>query len=687
MPNMLSQETSPYLLQHADNPVDWYPWSEESLQLARHSQKPILLSIGYSACHWCHVMAHESFEDEATAELMNDLFVNIKVDREERPDLDKIYQSAHYLIARRPGGWPLTVFLDADRHTPIFAGTYFPREQFKELLRRVDVFARDHKEDIETQGDAITQALASLDPAARAGGDNSLDASPVRLARQQLEASFDSEFGGFGAAPKFPHPTHIETLLTAWRDTAESKEPDLQALYMATFTLTRMANGGLYDQIGGGFFRYSVDRHWAIPHFEKMLYDNAALLAIYCEAHAATGEPYFARIAAETADWVIRDMQDPAGGYYSTLDADSEGREGVFYLWTPEQMIEVLTPDESEIARQHYGLDFEPNFEGQAWHAFAAVPIDDVDTALAPSAAAAALESARAKLLATRDARIWPGRDEKVLASWNGLMIKAMATAARVLERRDLAESAEAAAQFVKREMWKDGRLLASHKDDRARFAAYLDDYAFMADGLIELLRCRWNSEDLKFACELADVLLEYFEDPNGGFFFTAKDHETLIHRPKPFSDEATPSGNGIAAQVLLRLGHLLGETRYLDAAGRVLQAAWPALEEHPHAHGSLLNALQSMLVEPETIVIRGDEGELATWRRYVNAGFNPRRISFAIPNGTDDLPDALAARSARGEAVAYVCRGTVCSEPITTLEGLATVLGRAESQKSSLAK
>jgi uncharacterized protein YyaL (SSP411 family) len=509
----------------------------------------------------------------------------------------------------------------------------------------------------------------------------------VRLARQQLEASFDSEFGGFGAAPKFPHPTHIETLLTAWRDTAESKEPDLQALYMATFTLTRMANGGLYDQIGGGFFRYSVDRHWAIPHFEKMLYDNAALLAIYCEAHAATGEPYFARIAAETADWVIRDMQDPAGGYYSTLDADSEGREGLFYLWTPEQMIEVLTPDESEIARQHYGLDFEPNFEGQAWHAFAAVPIDDLDTALAPSAAAAALESARAKLLATRDARIWPGRDEKVLASWNGLMIKAMATAARVLERRDLAESAEAAAQFVKREMWKDGRLLASHKDDRARFAAYLDDYAFMADGLIELLRCRWNSEDLKFACELADVLLEYFEDPNGGFFFTAKDHETLIHRPKPFSDEATPSGNGIAAQVLLRLGHLLGETRYLDAAGRVLQAAWPALEEHPHAHGSLLNALQSMLVEPETIVIRGDEGELATWRRYVNAGSNPRRISFAIPNGTDDLPDALAARSARGEAVAYVCRGTVCSEPITTLEGLATVLGRAESQKSSLAK
>ena len=681
MSNNLSQETSPYLLQHADNPVDWHPWNEESLQLARRSKKPILLSIGYSACHWCHVMAHECFEDEATAELMNELFVNIKIDREERPDLDKIYQSAHYLIARRPGGWPLTVFLDAERHTPIFAGTYFPREPFKELLRRVNDFVRDHGDEIETQGDAIIQALASLDPTSRASADTTLDDAPAKLAREQLESSFDSEYGGFGAAPKFPHPTHIEALLTAWRATAETATPDLQALYMATFTLTRMANGGLYDQIGGGFFRYSVDSHWAIPHFEKMLYDNAALLTVYSEAHAATGEPYFARIASETADWVTRDMQDPAGGYYSTLDADSEGREGLFYLWTPEQMDDVLTAEESQVARQHYGLEFEANFEGEAWHAYAAVPIDDLDTSLAPSAAATALESARKKLLATRNARAWPGRDEKVLASWNGLMIKAMATAARVLERSDLAESAEAAARFVRQRMWQDGRLLASFKDGQARFPAYLDDYAFVADGLIELLRYRWHSEDLMFARELADVMLEYFEDEHGGFYFTAKDHETLIHRPKPFSDEATPSGNGIAAQVLLRLGHLLGETRYIEAAERVLRAAWPALEDHPHAHGSLLDALQSILHEPETLVLRGEDAELPKWWRYVNAGFNPQRIAFAIPNDATDLPEALAARSTRGAAVAYVCRGTVCSEPITSLEDLATALGTAESE------
>ena len=676
--NKLATETSPYLLQHADNPVDWRAWNEEALQFARDENKPILLSIGYSACHWCHVMAHECFEDDETARLMNELFVNIKVDREERPDLDKIYQSAHQLISRSTGGWPLTVFLTAEEHLPIFTGTYFPREHFKELIRRVDEFSRSHNAEIKNQGKILQDVLASLDPATRNNGAAEFSGEPLQLARQQFEESFDAEYGGFGGAPKFPHPTNIEALLSTWRATAVTKTPDLHALYMATLTLMRMAMGGLYDQLGGGFFRYSVDNRWAIPHFEKMLYDNAALLGIYSDGHAATGESYFSRIASETADWIIRDMQDKGGGYYATLDADSEGEEGRFYLWSPEQFNALLTDEEAAVAREHYGLDLDANFEGTAWHLHAITSIDDLSGGLSPALAEETLRSARGKLLASRNTRVWPGRDEKILVSWNGLMIKSMAKAARVLGRDDLAESATRAVEFIHTELWRDGRLLASFKDQRARFTAYLDDYAFLADGLIELLRYRWRSEYLTFACDLIDVLLTRFEDPNGGFFFTADDHETLIHRPKPFSDEATPSGTGIATQVMLQLGHLLGETRYIDAAERALRTAWPLLQEHPQAHGALLQALRGVMSPPEIIVMRGDPGALADWQRYVSAGYNPGRTSYLIPNEIEDLPRLLKTRVPRGEAVAYVCQGTECRAPITTLEELAAVLGPA---------
>jgi len=676
MANKLAKETSPYLLQHADNPVDWFAWNDEALQLARQKNRPILLSIGYSACHWCHVMAHECFEDEDTAKLMNRLFVNIKVDREERPDLDKIYQSAHYLISRSPGGWPLTVFLTADGHLPIFTGTYFPRKVFTDVLTRVESFSRTHDDDIRSQGKILQDVLANLDPSARAGDSAQLTEKPIRLARQQLEASFDSEYGGFGAAPKFPHPTHIESLLSTWRATAEADNPDLHALYMATLSLSRMATGGLYDQLGGGFYRYSVDQHWAIPHFEKMLYDNAALLTVYSDGYAATGEPLFGRIVSETADWISRDMQDPEGGYYATLDADSEGEEGRFYLWTRDQFDHLLTAQESAVAREHYGLDLDANFEGEAWHLHAAVPIDDLSTVTSQSRAQETLDSAREKLLTSRETRVWPGRDEKILVSWNGLTIKAMARAARVMGRNDLAESACRSADFIHAQLWLDERLLASFKDQRARFPAYLDDYAFLADGLVELLRYRWRSEYLVFACQLLDVLLARFEDPNGGFFFTADDHETLIHRPKPFSDDATPSGNGIAAQVLLQLGHLLGETRYIDAAERTLRAAWPALEEHPQAHGTLLQALRGFLVPPEVIVIRGDPGALADWQRYISAGYNPGRTSFVIPTDAEQLPGLLAERAPQGDGVAYICQGMTCRAPVTSLEELAATLG-----------
>jgi len=677
MSNRLAQETSPYLRQHAGNPVQWHPWDAQALELAATTNKPIVLSVGYSACHWCHVMAHECFEDEATAELMNQLFVNIKVDREERPDLDKIYQQAHQLIAQSPGGWPLTVFLTPDTHLPIFSGTYFPRPMFKQVLERVDEFYRTHGNDITNHGKALKAAFDRLTHTIGAA-EPALSAAPLELARVRLADSFDKEFGGFGQAPKFPHSTNIETLLDRWRATAGDASPNLSALYMATLTLTRMAEGGLYDQLGGGFFRYSVDDQWTIPHFEKMLYDNAALLSVYADAYAATGEPLFARIAAETADWVIRDMQDPNGGYYATLDADAEGVEGKFYLWTPDDFAAALEADENALAAQRFGLTQPPNFENHAWHLIAAAPIEALTSRASPATVTQVLDSARAKLLAVRSNRVWPGRDEKVIGAWNGLMIGAMAKAARILERDDLLDSAERALAFIKRELWSGGRLRATYMLGEARHAGYLDDYAFLAHGTLELLRARWNTAHLSFATELADTLLDQFEDGAGGFFFTAHDHEALIHRPKPFADEAVPAGNGIAAQVLLALGHLLGERRYIDAAERTLKAAWPALEEYPHAHGALLKGLAATL-EPHTIiVVRGPSTEITGWQRFLNAGYHPDRLTFAIGDDVGDLPGLLAERKSTGATVAYLCRGTTCDAPIDSLEILASRLGTA---------
>ena len=679
MPNELAHETSPYLLQHADNPVHWLPWNEASLALARDKDKPILLSIGYSACHWCHVMAHESFEDGPTARLMNALYINIKVDREERPDIDKIYQTAHQLATRSAGGWPLTVFLTPEQ-LPILTGTYFSRPVFQQVLTRVESFYRGNREQAHTRGDALRSALNSIDVAGDPAAE--LDPAPLDAARQRLGQTFDAQYGGFGGAPKFPHPNHVVTLLRAWRRTTavngrqhddEGRERDGEALHMATFTLARMARGGLYDHLAGGFFRYSVDQRWEIPHFEKMLYDNAELLAVLADAHAATGDAFFADVAEETADWVMSEMQDPEGGYYATLDADSEGEEGKFYLWTRDRARRVLDEDEYAVFGGLFGLTEPPNFEGREWH----LQVRNPDGKLSPDLPAGEstldiLDAARRKLLSVRDRRIRPGRDEKVLTGWNGLMIRAMARAARVLGRDGLADSATRAADFVRAHLWRDGRLLACYKDGRARFPAYLDDYAFLADGLLELLQVRWRSGDLALARDLADVMLARFADPRGGFFFTADDHEALIHRPKPLADEATPSGNGVAVRVLVCLGSLLGETRYLEAARRTLAAAWPMLERFPEAHGALLHSLELALEEPEAIIIRGrSAGAIRKWKLRVDTGFHPRRLNFAIPAGETGLPGALAERTPRGDIVAYVCRGTHCLAPVTRIEDL----------------
>jgi uncharacterized protein YyaL (SSP411 family) len=672
MRNRLSEETSPYLKQHADNPVHWQPWGPEALDEARQSRKPILLSVGYSACHWCHVMAHESFEDEATARLMNDLYVNIKVDREERPDLDKIYQTSHQLMTRQAGGWPLTVFLTPEQ-VPIFTGTYFPKERrygmpaFREVLVAVEQYYRDKADEIRERGASLVEALGAMQTA---GGDDfaELSRAPLAAARERRAATYDAEHGGFGGAPKFPHATQLELLLAFGR-----RDRDEQALTMVTHTLDCMAQRGLYDHLAGGFFRYSVDGAWSIPHFEKMLYDNAQLLGLYADAYTATGTPRYASVASATAEWIKRDMQAPTGGYYSTLDADSEHEEGKFYVWTPAEFDAVLAPDEAALAKRVFGLTGPPNFEGKHWHLYLAEEPQAAAAALGldVSSAGSLLEAARVKLLAAREKRVWPGRDEKLLVSWNGLMVAGMARAARALADPTLAESATRAVDFIRAELWRDGRLRATYKDGRARFAAYLDDYAFLAHGLIELNQARWRDADLALARELADVLLEHFEDRSGGFFFTADDHERLLVKPKPFVDEAVPAGNGIAARVLIALGHLLGEQRYLDAAERTVRAALHALESYPDAHATLLGALEELLAPPKLVVLRGTPDELEPWSTKLASTYEPHRLAFAIPNGAK-LDRLLAQRAPRERAVAYICEGMTCRAPVELADGVA---------------
>ena len=688
--NRLSQETSPYLKQHAHNPVDWYPWGAAALEKARAEHKPILLSVGYSACHWCHVMAHESFEDPATAAVMNDLFVNIKVDREERPDIDRIYQVAQQMLTQRSGGWPLTMFLTHDDQRPFFGGTYFPSEarfglpSFRDLLLRVAEYYRDHESDLRAQNAALMSAFNDLNPPA-GKADTQLTAAPLKASRALLAKTFDPHSGGFGGAPKFPHPRTLERLLRDWHASAHALEPDLHALYMATLTLRRMAEGGMNDQLGGGFARYSVDEHWMIPHFEKMIYDNAALLAVYADAAAATGDAFYARVAAETAAWVIRDMQAVESGYYSSYDADSEGHEGKFYVWSQDPVRQALTSDEYAAFAPRFGLDRAPNFEGQ-WHLHVFKPVEDIAASLGRTEqeVESLLDSARQKLLVLRNQRVWPGRDDKILTSWNALMIRGMAIAARVLDRADLEASATRALEFVRNTLWRDGRLLATYKDGRAHLNAYLDDYVYLADAILELQQVRFRADELAFARALLEVVLQHFADPDGGFFFTSDDHETLIHRTKSFGDEATPAGNGIAAFVLQRMGHLLGEPRYLAAAERTLQAAWPVLEKYPQAHTSLALALEETLNPPEMVILRGDAMTLETWRRDLARIYAPRRMVLAVPAGATDLPPALADKPPRETAVAYVCQGSVCSAPLASFSALAAHLRQAASSRSS---
>ncbi len=685
--NRLAEEMSPYLLQHAGNPVHWHPWDEQALAEARAADKPILLSVGYSACHWCHVMAHESFEDEATAAVMNEHFVSVKVDREERPDLDRVYQTAFNLLTRQTGGWPLTMFLDPHTLLPFFGGTYFPRTPrfnlpgFADLLLRVADGWEARRSDLEEQGQKLSDALSGLRPT-QVEATGIEDTKLLQQAVDQLASQFDRAEGGFGNAPKFPMPSTLDRVLRHWAHGARAGTPDRTALDIVTTTLTKIARGGIYDHVGGGFCRYATDRQWAVPHFEKMLYDNGPLLALYADILGLGPDPLFVGAVRETAAWMIRDMQHPDGGYFSSLDADSEGEEGKYYLWRRPEVKRLLTADEYLVVETLYGLDKPANFEGKwnlrrhdAWRAVVH------RLSLEPETADALLASAKAKLLAARDKRPPPGKDDKVLTSWNGLTIRGMAKAAVRLSEPAWLASAQRAVDFIRDRLWDGERLSATWRDGTARYSGYLDDYANLLAGLLALLQASWRAADARFARALADALLTHFQDADAGaFFLTAHDHEQLIHRPMPTMDEALPPGNGTAAHALLELGHLFGETRYLDAAYAALDGLRGSMERYPAGHCTLLNAVEANVHPPEQIVVRGPVDALGEWLEIAREGYRPWRSVYGIPYGEEGvLPGylpRLVSADTRAKVTAFVCSALVCSALIDSIEEFERAIG-----------
>lgn len=691
--NLLDNESSPYLLQHASNPVHWLAWNKTSLALAKQTNKPILLSIGYSACHWCHVMAHESFEDKQTADTMNDLFINIKVDKEERPDLDKIYQNTHSLLTERPGGWPLTVFLTPDTHMPIFAGTYFPPVQkhglpaFKSLLQHINDIWQSRKSDITQQSDSLQTTYQRIYETSKPA-DTDFNRITIDIARNQIEKQFDTVNGGFSGAPKFPHPSIMEFALRHWSHSKKSIQPDPRILHCAIYSLEKMANGGIFDHLSGGFCRYSTDKSWMIPHFEKMLYDNGPLLSLYSQAWKINSDPLFFNTACETADWVKREMQSAGGGYYSAQDADSEGDEGKFFVWSKDEITALLdtaitdtdiTAESIALFKTRFGLNLAANFEG-SWHLHGYVQ----QSALAKKHQLDETELneqfrlIRHYLFEHREKRIHPDTDTKILCSWNGLMIHGMSMAGRLLNKPEYTESSIQAAYFLKNHCWKEQQLFANYKDGKANLNAYLDDYAFLIYGLLELLQSQWDNELYIWTLELADKLLADFEDTNyGGFYFTSHHHEELIQRLKTFSDDAIPSGNAIAALALNRLGYLSGRQQYIDAAERCLKSSWAAINQTPISHCAQLNALNEYLTPPDILIIRNktsDQVEDENWSALTQPYYLPFTLVYNIP--ADQQPHSSLSEKVAGDTNrAYLCSGMQCHNPIENKAELQTYL------------
>jgi uncharacterized protein len=678
--NRLAAETSPYLLQHAHNPVDWYAWGPEALERARTENKPILLSIGYSACHWCHVMEKESFENEEIARLMNENFVNIKVDREERPDLDQIYMNAVQMMTGH-GGWPMTVFLTPEG-VPFYGGTYFPPEDrynmpgFPRVLIGVADAYRSKPDEVTQTAVAMLGELRRLGVARESTAGLSVDL--LDEAYSPVARSYDPKFGGFGRAPKFPPAMTLEFLLRTHARTGDAK-----ALEMVEHTSRRMAEGGMYDQLGGGFHRYSTDERWLVPHFEKMLYDNALLSRQYLHLYQQTGTDFYRRIVEETLDYVVREMTDRSGGFYSTQDADSEGHEGKFFVWTVEEVAQVLGPEDARLFCAYYDVTPQGNFEGQNILNVRR-PLEDVarNEGVTPQRLREALERGRRELFAVRERRVKPGRDEKILTAWNGLMLAAFAEAASILDRPDYLKVAERNAQFVLENLRRDGLLLRTYKDGQAKLNGYLEDYSFYADGLIALYEATGETRWLEEAQAITERMNEEFwDEAEGGFFYTGKSHEELIVRSKDYFDNATPSGNSVAAEVLLRMAVLTGKEEYARQAVTIFRLLRDTMSRHPTAFGRLLGALDFYLSTPKEIAVIGERDAPDTrallrevWRPYL-----PNKVVAQSVEGDSHASSLVPLLQNRtmldGKAAAYVCEHYTCQRPVTTPEELSAQL------------
>ncbi len=679
MANRLINETSPYLRQHAHNPVDWYSWGEEALERARREDKPIFLSIGYSACHWCHVMERESFENEKIAKLMNDYFINIKVDREERPDLDSIYMEAIQAMTGH-GGWPMSVFLTSEGK-PFYGGTYYPPEDrhgmpgFPKLLLAVAQGYRTQREQITSSAGKLlnhlnqtTKTPPNLDP---------LTNDILHQAYQSLASSFDYQNGGVGSAPKFPQPMTYEFLLHY-----HHRIKDQRALSLVEMTLESMARGGIYDQIGGGFHRYSTDAYWLVPHFEKMLYDNALLCRLYLHAYQVTGRPLFRRIAQETLDYVLREMTDQDGGFYSTQDADSEGVEGKFFIWTPAEIQEILGPEDGSIFSSYYGVTEQGNFEGKN---ILHVPQEPETLASELEVSVEQLESVvqrgKGPLLEARERRVHPERDEKVLTAWNGLMLTSLAEASCILDRQDYLDAAVKNASFLLSTLRQKGRVLRTYKDAQSKLKGYLEDYAFLAQGLLALYEATFNTQWLEEAHSLTRSMIELFWDEDQGLFYdTGSDHEALVVRPRDIFDNATPCGNSIATQVLLSMAILTGEADYTRRAAACLRSIQGMLAQAPTGMGNWLSALSFYLTPTKEVAIIGPLTHPATHRlkAIVYSRYLPDKVlAGGEPphNNADSIPLLQDKGMLDGQPTAYVCQNYTCETPVTDADALARQL------------
>ena len=683
--NRLIQETSPYLLQHAHNPVDWYAWGSEAFDRARVENRPILLSIGYSACHWCHVMERESFENEQIAALMNEHFVNIKVDREERPDLDHIYQTAVQLLTGQ-GGWPLTMFLTPEQE-PFYGGTYFPpddrygRPGFPRLLHALADAYHNRQEDVAKSTTEIREAMQKL--SGFQGGEGDLSMEVVTNAVRTLASNVDMVHGGFGSQPKFPNPTNLDCLLRYWHYSGNEN-----FLNVVKLSLDKMAEGGIYDQLGGGFHRYSVDDHWLVPHFEKMLYDNAQLLSLYAAMYRITGEARYARVAREVLDYVQREMLHPEGGFYATQDADSEGEEGKFFVWTKAEVDELIG-DDSRLFCRYYDVTEAGNWESGSNILHLTVSLQQLANLFQTDVETAAekIEAARRVLFRVREQRIKPFRDEKILTAWNGLMLSGMIDAATALGDDQAMQTVRQTIAFLHQKMLRDGLLLRSHKDGQSKLAGYLDDYAFFAGALLDAFEVTFESSYFDLARQLTDtLLLDFWDDVNGGFFFTGRRHETLIDRVKSGTDQAIPSGTAVATRNLLRLYAHSGEADYLVRAERVLRLYRQHMEQQPFGYGSLVGVCVDYLNRPQEIVLIGEPDAPDTrdmldtvYRSYVPyktlIQIDPQHVESAVA-ALPLLRDVLAGKSQVGDkATVYVCHDFTCSLPVTESAELAALL------------